>query len=68
MTARDPFGGEGATTFLVAAPAAAPGAPTFPATAYIYGRRTSAARPVPHVERTQAAVVGYAGAGEPHHE
>lgn len=36
VTARDSFGGEGLAKFLVAAPAPEPGAPTLPATSYIY--------------------------------
>jgi cytochrome c peroxidase len=36
VTARDAFGGEGIATFLVAAPAPEPGAPTLPATSYVY--------------------------------
>jgi cytochrome c peroxidase len=36
VTARDGHGGEGVATFLVAAPAPEPGAPTLPATSYVY--------------------------------
>jgi cytochrome c peroxidase len=36
VTARDSFGGEGLARFLVAAAAPEPGAPTLPATSYVY--------------------------------
>ena len=40
VTARDAYGGSGDDVFLIAAPAAAPGSPSLPATSYTYESRT----------------------------
>jgi cytochrome c peroxidase len=50
VTARDDFGGEGIATFLVAAPAPEPGAPTLPASSYIY---EDAQLTMPYVMRSE---------------